>query len=162
MIQNYYTAITRARFGAKLWTEDRDRLVDKLKQRSGEKTSSLQALGRVERDSVKGRASRQGDRWNKLRDEQRAERDARKDRLRAEQEERSKPPRDSLAAYFADRAQAAAKSLDQWLATLLERARGGIDRATDRVDGQPGQAPPTPQPEPVHSRGDDHGGGHDR
>jgi ATP-dependent exoDNAse (exonuclease V) alpha subunit len=51
--QNYYTAITRARFGAKLWTEDRERLVEKLKQRSGEKTSSLQGLGRIERDSVK-------------------------------------------------------------------------------------------------------------
>ncbi|MGG2007109.1 hypothetical protein [Novosphingobium resinovorum] len=37
--QNFYTAITRARFGAKLWTEDRDRLVDRLLRRSGEKTS---------------------------------------------------------------------------------------------------------------------------
>ena len=160
--QNYYTAITRARFGAKLWTEDRERLVDRLKQHSGEKTSSLQGLGRVDRDSVKGRAGQHGERWDRLRDEQRREREARKERQRAEQEERSKPQPDSLAAYFANRAQTAARSLDQWLASILERARGGAIRGVDRTEGQQTQAPPAPQPEPAHVRGDEHGGGHDR
>ena len=50
--QNYYTAITRARFGAKLWTEDRERLAQKLSARSGEKTSALEGLGRLDRKSV--------------------------------------------------------------------------------------------------------------
>ncbi|MBV1687697.1 relaxase domain-containing protein [Novosphingobium sp. G106] len=48
--QNYYTAITRARFGVKLWTEDEKRLAEKLSARSGEKTSALEGLGRLGRD----------------------------------------------------------------------------------------------------------------
>ncbi|WP_369818133.1 AAA family ATPase [Novosphingobium sp. ST904] len=36
--KNYYTAITRARFGVKLWTQDRDKLAEFLTVRSGEKT----------------------------------------------------------------------------------------------------------------------------
>src|SRR3546814_20009608 len=35
--QNYYTAITRARFGVKLWTEDPERLVQKTEHRTGRK-----------------------------------------------------------------------------------------------------------------------------
>src|SRR3546814_20404435 len=49
--QNYYTAITRARYGVKLWTEDLERLVQKLERYSGEKTSSHEGLGRLGRDS---------------------------------------------------------------------------------------------------------------
>ncbi|PBN42675.1 MobF family relaxase [Sphingobium sp. D43FB] len=45
--QNFYTAITRARFGVKLWTEDAKRLTDKLERRSGEKSSALEALGKL-------------------------------------------------------------------------------------------------------------------
>src|SRR3546814_5077411 len=63
--QNFYTAITRARFGASLWTDNRQKLVEKLKQRTGEKTSSSQALGRIERDSVKGSSARHTERWDR-------------------------------------------------------------------------------------------------
>src|SRR5690606_35964155 len=35
--QNYYTAITRAAYGVKLWTENQERLAAKLASRSGEK-----------------------------------------------------------------------------------------------------------------------------
>ena len=79
--QNYYTAITRARFGVKLWTEDRDRLVDKLERHSGEKTSALEGLGRLERDSHKAREERHGERWDRLREQQRSDRDERKERI---------------------------------------------------------------------------------
>jgi len=157
--QNYYTAITRARFGAKLWTEDRGRLVDRLKIRSGEKTSSLEGLGRIERDSVKGRAARHGDRWDQLRDQQRAEREARKDRLRADEEQRSKTQQDSLSAFLAGRAQAAARSLDQWLTSLLEGLRSGGQRGADPGEER-AQQPPSPTVH-EHARGEDRGGGHD-
>lgn len=50
--QNYYTAITRARFGVKLWTEDADRLADTLATNSGEKTSALEGLGRIKHASL--------------------------------------------------------------------------------------------------------------
>src|SRR3546814_12854628 len=72
-----YTTLFRS---ASLWTDNRQKLVEKLKQRTGEKTSSLQALGRIERDSVKGRSARHTERWGRLRDEQRADREKRKDK----------------------------------------------------------------------------------
>src|SRR3546814_5765016 len=56
--QNYYNAITRARYGVKLWTEDLERLVQKLERYSGEKTSSLEGLGRLWRDSHRIRGAR--------------------------------------------------------------------------------------------------------
>jgi hypothetical protein len=65
--KNYYTAITRARFGVKLWTESADRLIEKLERNSGTKTSALEGLGRLAKDSVKGRAVRHGQRWDELR-----------------------------------------------------------------------------------------------
>uniref|UniRef100_UPI0035C994D5 hypothetical protein n=1 Tax=uncultured Sphingomonas sp. TaxID=158754 RepID=UPI0035C994D5 len=65
--QNYYTAITRARFGVKLWTEDEKRLVDRLTRRSGEKTSSLEGLGRLDPDSRLARERRHGDRLEQRR-----------------------------------------------------------------------------------------------
>src|SRR3546814_14397401 len=59
--QNYYTAITRARYGVKLWTEDLERLVQKLERYSGEKTSSLEGLGRLWRASHRIRGARLAD-----------------------------------------------------------------------------------------------------
>src|SRR3546814_4968937 len=56
--QNYYTAITRARYGVKLWTVDLERLVQKLERYSGEKTSSLEGLGWLWRDSHRIRGAR--------------------------------------------------------------------------------------------------------
>ncbi|WBO21711.1 MobF family relaxase [Sphingomonas abietis] len=160
--QNYYTAITRARFGARLWTEDRGRLVQRLQQRSGEKTSSLEGLGRVERDSVKGRSALHGERWDKLRDQQRVDREERKARLRAEEERRARPEHDSLGAFLANRAQSAARSLDRWISTLLDRVRSDEASSTGR---NPEQGP-APSSQSVHELaqvpGQEPGGGHDR
>ncbi len=156
--QNYYTAITRARFGAKLWTEDRERLVDKLKQRSGEKTSSLQGLGRIERDSVKGRSAEHGERLDRLRNEQRADRDARKERV-AEQRgpvETSRPL--GVPERIADRAQSAAAFLDRWIVSLLDRS---LDRGDVREGDRPKAHASEPLPETVQAPSHEHGGGHD-
>ncbi|MEQ6334758.1 MobF family relaxase [Sphingobium sp. MK2] len=157
--QNYYTAITRARFGAKLWTENRRRLVEKLKQRSGEKTSSLQGLGRIERDSVKGRSARHADRWDRLRDEQRADREERKDKPAAQRESAESAKPSGLAERIADRALSAASFMDRWVVSLLDRSS---HRGDDRDDGRAAATAPQPAPEPAHAPSQDHGGGHDR
>jgi hypothetical protein len=52
--------------------------------------------------------------------------------------------------------------LDQWLTTLLERARGGGDHEIGRADGHQPQSPSPQAPEPAHAPSQDHGGGHDR
>lgn len=158
--QNYYTAITRASFGAKLWTEDRGRLVEKLKLRSGEKTSSLQGLGRIERDSVKGRADRHSERWDRLRQEQRSEREARNNRLETQHEPTQLSPPGGLTERIAHRAQSAASFLDRWLISLLDRdaPRGNRFDVADRAD----RSAPQPNTEPHHTAAQDHGDGHDR
>jgi ATP-dependent exoDNAse (exonuclease V) alpha subunit len=154
--QNYYTAITRARFGARLWTEDRERLVDKLKLRSGEKTSSLQGLGRIDRDSVRGRTAQHGERWDRIRYEQRAERDIRKNRAPEQREPEKGWPPTGLAERLAGRAQSAAAFLDRWIVSLLDRSPDqGADRGASGATQQP-------TPEPTHTAAQDHGGGHDR
>src|SRR3546814_574911 len=121
--QNFYTAITRARFGASLWTDNRQKLVEKLKQRTGEKTSSLQALGRIERDSVKGRSARHTERWDRLRDEQRADREKRKDKPAAQRKSAESAKPSGLAERIADRALSAASFMDRWVTSLPERDR---------------------------------------
>jgi conjugative relaxase-like TrwC/TraI family protein len=157
--QNYYTAITRARFGASLWTEDRERLVDKLKVRSGEKTSSLQGLGRIEKDRVKGRAAFHGERWDRLREEQRIERDARKDRLSAAKAQPDPGKADSLTSYIEGRAQSAASFLDRWIVSLLDRSIGPRDEREGGIGQRSGAQPAAP--EPRHAPAQDHGAGHD-
>lgn len=159
MMQNYYTAITRARFGASLWTEDRDRLVDRLKVRSGEKTSALQGLGRIEKDRVKGRTALHGDRWDRLRDEQRIEREGRMDGLSAAQSQPKLAKADGLASYIAGRAQSAASSIDRWIVSLLDRSSLKGDEHENAARKQSVSRSP---PEPHHVSSHDHGGGHDR
>lgn len=150
--QNYYTAITRARFGVKLWTEDRDRLADKLERFSGEKTSALEGLGRLDRDSHKERQARHGDRWDRLRDQQRSDREARKERMGVEREARNRPEPTGLAHLLAGRAQSAAAAVDRWLANILTRSV---------EEGQkPPAEPARPDPAPVQQH--DSGAGHDR
>jgi conjugative relaxase-like TrwC/TraI family protein len=158
--QNYYTAITRARFGASLWTENRDRLADKLKVRSGEKTSSLQGLGRIAKDSVKGRTALHGERWDRLRDEQRIEREARKDGLAAAQTQPEAGRADGLASYIAGRAQSAASFIDRWIVSLLDRSAARGDEREERP--QSGSTLQQPVSEPQHAPAQDHGDGHDR
>jgi conjugative relaxase-like TrwC/TraI family protein len=157
--QNFYTAITRARFGASLWTENRQRLVEKLKQRTGEKTSSLQGLGRIDRDSVKGRSTRHNERWDKLRAEQRAEREERKDKPTAQRGTAESTQPTGLAERIADRASSAASFMDRWVVSLLDRSS---HRGADREDGRAAATAPQPAPESTHAPSQDHGGGHDR
>src|SRR3546814_19724125 len=89
-------------------SSDLQKLVEKLKQRTGEKTSSLQALGRIERDSVKGRSARHTERWDRLRDEQRADREKRKDKPAAQRKSAESAKPSGLAERIADRALPAA------------------------------------------------------
>lgn len=149
--QNYYTAITRARFGVKLWTEDEKRLVEKLERRSGEKTSALEGLGRLDRDSVRGRGERHAERLDLLRDRQRSDREARKAEREAERQARA-GERGGLAAFLAGRAQSAAESMDKWLSGLVdrssqERREQGANRTGPEQSG--------------HSSTHDQAGGHD-
>ena len=157
--QNFYTAITRARFGVSLWTENRQKLVEKLKQRTGEKTSSLQGLGRIDRDSLKSRSARHTERWDKLRAEQRAERNERREKPAAQRESAQSTQPSGLAERIADRALSAASFMDRWVVSLLDRSS---HRGDDREDGRAAASAHQPVPEPAHAPSQDHGGGHDR
>jgi len=117
--QNFYTAITRARFGVKLWTEDTARLIDRLERRSGEKSSAIEGLGRLSRDQLQGRQLRHGERLQILRKEMESER---RDRVAA------KLSRPTVSSGLASRASEIGEALER----LLDRAlsRGRIDRDT--------------------------------
>jgi conjugative relaxase-like TrwC/TraI family protein len=127
--QNYYTAITRARFGAKLWTEDRARLVDTLLRRSGEKTSSIEGLGRLARDSVAQRSQRHRARLDTLREQQIQGREARKNQSRDDPDTRTLRPADELPVRMAGRALSAFQHLDKWLSSVIARQHAASDRA---------------------------------
>jgi conjugative relaxase-like TrwC/TraI family protein len=127
--QNYYTAITRARFGVKLWTQDKDKLADILTRRSGEKTSALEGLGRIARDSMKGRAPQHSGRWDRLREEQKIERIQRKERLAAWRQRRRVDRSEGLAASLAERGRSAAAFFDAWLQSLFAPDRADNDSA---------------------------------
>jgi hypothetical protein len=120
--QNYYTAITRARFGVKLWTEDPKRLAERLERHSGEKSSALEGLGRLDRDSIKARSLRHSVRLDRLRAEQLA---ARAERMAGIGRHDAHPagPFARLARYIAANATETAQSFDRYFAHLL--ARGG-------------------------------------
>lgn len=152
--QNYYTAITRAQFGVKLWTEDEKRLIEKLERHSGEKTSALEGLGRLDRDSLLARDQRHGDRLDLLRVQQRSDRADRKARMADERDRREREP-DGVAALLAGRALSIAQAMDRWMVSLLDRA--------PPETGRDQQAAPTPAPheQPSHAAAPDHGGDHD-
>lgn len=105
--KNYYTAVTRARFGAKLWTQDVDRLVERLESRSGEKTSALEGLGRLDRDQVDQLWERQRDRLEVLRERKQQERADRKTRDLQRQLDRRSSGKSGPAE--------AARNLFEWL-----------------------------------------------
>ncbi|TCM16615.1 AAA domain-containing protein [Novosphingobium sp. ST904] len=123
--KNYYTAITRARFGVKLWTQDRDKLAEFLTVRSGEKTSALEGLGRVERDSLRGRSPRHSERWARMREEQANERYQRKLRLAAQRSSAGWGGREGLAASLTERGRSAAAILDAWIQSIFTHGRSG-------------------------------------
>lgn len=113
--QNFYTAITRARFGVKLWTEDTERLIVRLERRSGEKTSALEGRGRLAPEHIAGRRDTHRDRLQVLRGAMIQER---LDRSAAARPSPSNPI-DRLAA----RANAAGRTLDEWMRRALDRGR---------------------------------------
>ncbi|MEN2789588.1 MobF family relaxase [Sphingomonas oligophenolica] len=145
--QNYYTAITRARFGVKLWTEDEKRLVERLTRRSGEKTSALEGLGRLDRDARATRERRHGDRLELRRSQTREERAERKARLAEASKLSPHDPLESLASRFAARAQTFAETIDRYRGAVLKagqaehsagqgQARGPHSPSTPRSDRQ--------------------------
>lgn len=139
--QNYYTAITRVRFGVKLWTEVEKRLVEQLERRSGEKTSALEGLGRLDRDSHKGRQVRHGARLGKAREDQQR---VRQDRALERQIGFSSARRAGLADRIAGGAHDMAQRLDRFLVSVLARSRNddhdtgqrspAVDRAHQPVE----------------------------
>jgi energy-coupling factor transporter ATP-binding protein EcfA2 len=120
--QNYYTAITRARYGIKLWTEDPDRLVEKLEQFSGEKTSALEALGRLNGNMPELLASGHAPHLDQLREQQRQERSERRDRSTERKLDKLQRQR-RLPHIMAERAGSVAQILDRFLGRLIERGR---------------------------------------
>jgi len=147
--QNYYTAITRARFGVKLWTEDEKRLVDKLTRRSGEKSSAIEGLGRLDRDSHRARSERHGERWDRVRALTREQREERRARMALGARSESLPARDPLtrlAERIAGRAQSLAEGFDRYFEQVLSRGREipGSER--------PGGAGGQPRIDPHHDR----------
>lgn len=132
--QNYYTAITRARFGVKLWTEDPERLIDKLVQRSGEKTSSLEGLGRLDRDHNRALSARHEERIAHLRDEQERQRQARRDQQLERQLNRRSRSKGGLAEKLAERARSGVESLDRHLQSFLAPRD---DQSTARIEQKP-------------------------
>jgi conjugative relaxase-like TrwC/TraI family protein len=144
--QNYYTAITRARFGVKLWTEDEKRLAQRLEQRSGEKTSSLEGLGYLGRTSAKAFAERHPDRLREQREEQERGRREQRDReIERHRATRERPP-NSFGERLADSARSVAEVLDRFLQSVLDRSSSSGDR-----DGRPALQPqPQTNHEPSH------------
>lgn len=145
--QNYYTAITRARLGVKLWTEDEKRLIEKLERRSGEKTSALEGLGRLQRDNVRAYADRHAHRLARARDEQQRQREARREAALGmrHQRNRSPGPLESLV----ERARSIGDVLDRILQSALDRRSrsdpGHAPQASPR--SEPAQSPTPPQPD---------------
>lgn len=149
--QNFYTAITRARLGVKLWTEDEKRLVEKLEQRSGEKTSALEGLGRLQKDTARAYADRHAGRLAQARDEQRRARQERRDGALERQLDCNRSP-DGLGDRLAEGARGIADILDRVLQAVLDR-RARPDPDPDRksradAPHEPAQRQPDHQPQP--------------
>lgn len=147
--QNFYTAITRAAFGARLWTNDVKALIAKLERQSGEKTSSSEGLGRLKADRVDALTSRRGRHLANLKAEQEQMRAQRHDRMLERQlDRRERPPR-GAAEHLAEGARSVAQVLDRYLEGILDCAR------TDR--GAPDNQPVRPTPSPSHHPEPSHG-----
>lgn len=154
--QNYYTAITRARYGVKLWTEDAERLAARLQARSGEKTSALEGLGRLESDKHIALSERHPERLREARAEQERLREERRDRdLERRMASRERPP-NGLGEKLAENARSIAEVLDRFLQSVLDRG------ATANTRGQEGFPARDVLPEPTHSAGQDHSHGPER
>ncbi|RJG52413.1 conjugative relaxase [Sphingobium terrigena] len=146
--QNFYTAITRAAFGARLWTNNVEELIAKLERRSGEKTSSSEGLGRLKTDRVDIFSKRREQHLASMRAEQERTRTERRDRaLERQLHYRDRAPR-GAAEHLAEGARSIAQLLDRFLENILDSARmdarapiTGIDRESQF---------PAARPEPSH------------
>jgi conjugative relaxase-like TrwC/TraI family protein len=146
--QNFYTAITRAAFGVRLWTNNVKELIFKLERQSGEKTSSSEGLGRMKADRVDVFSKRQADHLEGLKTEQERMRAERRDRaLERQLDKRERPPR-GAAEHLAEGARSIAQVLDRFLGGILDHARTQRDAAQASPDQAIG--PSIPQPEPSH------------
>ncbi len=121
--QNYYTAITRARFGVKLWTEDPKALAEKLETNSGEKTSSLEGLGRLKQDGQRATAARHPEQLARGRAEQERWREERHERALSRRLDRRPLPPNGIAEQLAESARQIAARLDHFLQAVLDRER---------------------------------------
>lgn len=148
-VQNYYTAITRARLGVKLWTESEKRLVEKLEMRSGEKTSALEGLGRLTRDSARAYADRHADRLARERDEQQILRRDRQTRALEQYLDRHRPS-DGLGERLAEGARGIGEFLDHILQSALDRRIEPTSGRTTKTDTrtEPGKNQPNRDPAP--------------
>ncbi|WP_263588826.1 MobF family relaxase [Sphingopyxis sp. GC21] len=159
--QNFYTAITRARYSVRLWTENLSALAEKLAKYSGEKSSSIEGLGRLAKDSHRFRGQRHKDRIDKSRQS-----NARDREVRREEQERKTRERDVLPAreprgigeFLANRVLQGAQSIERFLRGGL--ARDAEHRASDASRDDPVPSQPQSQPHPDH--GHSGHGGHDR
>ena len=122
--QSYYTAITRARYGVKLWTEDPDGLVTKLYRFSGEKASALEGLGRLDRDRRDRLMDRRSDSIAKLRMSQQLDRVDRRDKI-LDRERKWRDNDRSPTSRLADGARSLARTIDRFLNRLIDHTNGG-------------------------------------
>lgn len=154
--QNFYTAITRARFSVRLWTENPSALADKLDKYSGEKSSSIEGLGRLRKDSHQIRGQRHQARLERSRE---ANARGREERQRQGRDPKSPPPREprGLGEILANRVLQGAQSVERFLRASLSRDADHAAPERGRVDPAP---QPQAQPQPDHGRSDR--GGHDR
>jgi hypothetical protein len=136
--QNYYTAITRARLGVKLWTESEKKLVEKLEARSGEKTSALEGLGRLDRDAARALAGRHAGRLAQARDDQQRLRQDRRDQLLERQLDQRRSP-EGLSEHLAEGARGIAEIMDRILKSALDRR---VNSGRRHVEAGRGQASP--------------------
>lgn len=159
--QNFYTAITRARYSVRLWTEKPSALAEKLGKFSGEKSSSIEGLGRLGKDSHRIRGARHKDRLDKSRENNARDREARRDeRDRKAQNPAALPLREprGIGEILANRVLEGTLSIERFLRAGL--ARDADERARDAGHGEPAPTQPQHQPQPDHDRAGH--GGHDR
>lgn len=144
--QNFYTAITRAMYGVRLWTNNVKELIAKLERQSGEKTSSTEGLGRMDQDRVGPFTNRQGARLATLKAEQEKDRASRRDRaLERQLSRRDRGPR-GAAEHIAEDARSVAQVLDRFLEGILDRARTRIEPSTTHPERQSPTLASQPEP----------------
>ena len=150
--QNYYTAVTRARFGVKLWTEDSKRLAERLTSHTGEKTSALEGLGRLDRGSHKSFAQRHPDRLGRGRDEQEHIRQERREReLERGLAQQGRSPK-GIGVQLAGGARNIADVLDRFLHSVLDRSSAVDRQAVRDAPDRGGRAAPIPSRQPQPAR----------